>query len=145
MKKMLLALGLFGAAIAAHAADPLNGTVWQTVDDATNKPKALVVFTEQKNGTLSASIQKVLTAGEENACTQCNGPYKNKSLRGVTIVRGLKNVGGNEYDNGSILDPKNGKTYSLKGELINGGKQLKIRGYLGFSALGRNQTWNRVH
>ncbi len=145
MKKMLLALGLFGAAIAAHAADPLNGTVWQTVDDATNKPKALVVFTEQKNGTLSASIQKVLTAGEENACTQCNGPYKNKSLRGVTIVRGLKNVGGTEYDNGSILDPKNGKTYSLKGELINGGKQLKIRGYLGFSALGRNQTWNRVH
>ncbi|MCG2573413.1 MULTISPECIES: DUF2147 domain-containing protein [Acinetobacter] len=145
MKKMLLALGLFGAAIAAHAADPLNGTVWQTIDDATNKPKALVVFTEQKNGTLSASIQKVLTAGEENACTQCNGPYKNKSLRGVTIVRGLKNVGGTEYDNGSILDPKNGKTYSLKGELINGGKQLKIRGYLGFSALGRNQTWNRVH
>lgn len=145
MKKMLLALGLLGTAIAAHAADPLNGTVWRTIDDATKQPKALVVFTEQKNGTLSASIQKVLTPGEENACTKCEGPYKNKPLRGVTIVRGLKNVGGTQYDNGSILDPKNGKTYSLKGELVNGGKQLKIRGYLGFSALGRNQTWDRVH
>ena len=145
MKNMLLAFGLFGAAMAAHAADQLNGTVWQTIDDETKKPKAIVVFTEQKNGTLSASIQKVLTPGEENSCTNCEGPYKNKPLHGVTIVRGLKNVGGNQYDNGSILDPKNGKTYSLKGQLINGGKQLKIRGYLGFSALGRNQTWNRVH
>jgi hypothetical protein len=47
MKKILLAFGLFGA-MAAHAADQLNGTVWQTIDDETKKPKAIVVFTEQK-------------------------------------------------------------------------------------------------
>ena len=142
MKKIALALGLLGFTVLANAADPLNGTVWKTIDDETKQPKAIVAFTEQKNGTLSASIQKILTPGEENACTHCEGPYKNKPLKGVTIVHGLKNVGGNKYENGSILDPKNGKTYSLKGELA--GNQLKLRGYIGIAALGRNQTWIRA-
>jgi copper homeostasis protein CutC len=66
MKKIALMLGLLGLSALANAADPLNGTVWKTIDDKTNQPKAIVKFTEQSNGTLSASIQKVLTKGEEN-------------------------------------------------------------------------------
>ena len=143
MKKIVLALGLLSLTVLANAADPLNGTVWKTIDDTTKQPKALVKFTEQKNGTLNATIQSVLTPGEENACDKCEGPYHNKSLKGVTIVRGLKNVGGKSYEDGSILDPKNGKTYKLKGELA--GNQLKLRGYIGVSALGRNQTWVRAN
>lgn len=145
MKKIALALGLVGMAAFANAADPLNGTVWKTIDDQTNKPKAVVKFTEQKDGTLTATIQNILTPGEENACTKCEGPYKNKPLNGVTIVHNLKNVGGNSYENGTILDPKSGKTYKLKGELAEGGKKLKLRGYIGVSALGRNQTWIRAN
>ncbi len=145
MKKIALALGLVGMAAFANAADPLNGTVWKTIDDQTNKPKAVVKFTEQKDGTLTATIQNILTSGEENACTKCEGPYKNKPLKGVTIVHNLKNVGGTSYENGTILDPKSGKTYKLKGELADGGKKLKLRGYIGVSALGRNQTWIRAN
>ena len=142
MKKIALTLGLLATAAFANAADPLNGTVWKTIDDATGKPKAIVKFTEQKNGTLSATIQNIVTPGEENACTKCEGMYKNKSLKGVTIVHNLKNVGGTSYEGGSILDPKNGKTYKLKGELA--GNKLNLRGYIGVSALGRNQTWIRA-
>ena len=76
MKKLCLALGLFGLASVAAAADPLNGTLWRAIDDKTGKPKAVVKFTEQNNGTLSASIQQVLTLGEENACSKCQGQYK---------------------------------------------------------------------
>lgn len=144
MKKITLMLGLLGLSALANAADPLNGTVWKTIDDETKQPKAIVKFTEQKNGTLSASIQSVLTPGEENACTKCEGPYHNKSLKGLTIVKGLKNTGGTSYDSGSILDPKSGKTYKLKGTLTDGGKKLELRGYIGVSALGRNQTWIRA-
>ncbi|EXA64229.1 hypothetical protein J504_2676 [Acinetobacter baumannii 348935] len=144
MKKITLMLGLLGLSALANAADPLNGTVWKTIDDETKQPKAIVKFTEQKNGTLSASIQSVLTPGEENACTKCEGPYHNKSLKGFTIVKGLKNTGGTSYDSGSILDPKSGKTYKLKGNLTDGGKKLELRGYIGVSALGRNQTWIRA-
>ncbi len=143
MKKIVLTLGLLASTALAYAADPLNGTLWKTIDDDTKQPKALVKFTEQKNGTLSASIQTILAPGEENACTKCEGPYKNKSLKGVTIVQNLKNVGGNSYEGGTILDPKNGKSYKLKGELA--GNKLNLRGYIGVSALGRNQTWIRAN
>ena len=145
MKKIAIALGLFGFAALANAADPLNGTVWKTIDDKTKEPKAIVKFTEQGNGTLTATIQSILTKGEENSCTKCEGTYKNKSLKGVTIVRNLKNVGGSNYDNGTILDPKSGKSYSLKGTLANGGKKLELRGYMGVAVLGRNQTWIRAN
>lgn len=144
MKKIALALGLMGLTALANAADPLNGTVWKTIDDKTKQAKATVKFTEQKNGTLTATIQSILTPGEENACTKCEGPYKNKSLKGLTIVRGLKNSGGTNYDSGSILDPQSGKTYKLKGQLADGGQKLQLRGYIGVAALGRDQTWVRV-
>ncbi|WP_374855178.1 DUF2147 domain-containing protein [Acinetobacter indicus] len=144
MKKIALALGLMGLTALANAADPLNGTVWKTIDDKTKQAKATVKFTEQKNGTLTATIQSILTPGEENACTKCEGPYKNKSLKGLTIVRGLKNSGGTNYDSGSILDPQSGKTYKLKGQLADGGQKLQLRGYIGVAALGRNQSWVRV-
>ena len=144
MKKIVLALGLMSLAALANAADPLNGTTWKTIDDKTKQPKAIVKFTEQKNGTLSASIQSVLTPGEENACKKCEGPYHNKSLKGLRIVTGLKNVGGTSYENGSILDPQSGKTYKLKGQIADGGKKLELRGFIGVAALGRNQTWIRV-
>ena len=145
MKKIALALSVLGLTALAHAADPLNGTVWKTIDDKTKQAKALVKFTEQKNGTLTASIQGILTPGEENTCTKCEGPYHNKSLKGLTIVRGLKNTGGTSYDGGSILDPQTGKTYKLKGKLADGGKKLELRGFVGVAALGRNQTWVRVN
>ena len=145
MKKIALAFGLLGLSALANAADPLNGTVWKTIDDKTKQPKATVKFTEQKNGTLTASIQSILTPGEENACTKCEGPYHNKSLKGLTIVRGLKNTGGTSYDGGSILDPQTGKTYKLNGKLADGGKKLELRGFVGVAALGRNQTWVRAN
>ena len=145
MKKIALAFGLLGLSALANAADPLNGTVWKTIDDKTKQPKATVKFTEQKNGTLTASIQSILTPGEENACTKCEGPYHNKSLKGLTIVLGLKNTGGTSYDGGSILDPQTGKTYKLKGKLADGGKKLELRGFVGVAALGRNQTWVRAN
>lgn len=145
MKKIALAFGLLGLSALANAADPLNGTVWKTIDDKTKQPKATVRFTEQKNGTLTASIQSILTPGEENACTKCEGPYHNKSLKGLTIVRGLKNTGGTSYNGGSILDPQTGKTYKLKGKLADGGKKLELRGFIGVAALGRNQTWIRAN
>jgi uncharacterized protein (DUF2147 family) len=145
MKKILLALGLVGLTTLANAADPLNGTTWKTIDDKTKKAKAIVKFTEQKNGTLTASIQQVLTPGEENACSKCEGPYHNKSLKGLTIVHGLKNAGGANYDSGSILDPNSGKTYKLKGTLAKDAKTLDLRGFIGVAALGRNQTWVRAN
>lgn len=51
-------------------------------------------------------------------------------------------VDGKVYEGGTIYDPKNGKTYSCKMTL--NGNQLKIRGYIGISLLGRTEVWTRV-
>ncbi len=142
LKQCFSVIVLMGAAVLVHAADPLNGTTWKTIDDKTKQAKAIVKFTEQKDGTLSASIQQVLTAGEEKSCMKCEGTYHNKNLTGLTIVHHLKSMGGNSYGNGTILDPRTGKTYKLKAELV--GQSLNLRGYIGISALGRNQVWQRV-
>lgn len=144
MKKLCIVISMLCVATLTYAADPLHGTVWKTIDDSTKQAKAQVVFTQQTDGTLSASIQKVF-GGEPNAvCSACEGKYHNKSLQGVTIVTGLKPMGHQQYEGGQILDPKNGKTYRLKGELLQQNKVLKLRGYLGVALLGRDQVWQRV-
>ena len=144
MKKYLFLCLLASYSIQSFASDHLNGTVWKTIDDETNQPRALVRFSEDKNGALSATIEKILVPSEANKCTKCEGTYQNKSLVGLTIVKNLKNSGQSKYTNGSILDPKTGKTYSFNATLSPDGKKLSGRGYIGISALGRSQTWYKI-
>ncbi|HRP88483.1 MAG TPA: DUF2147 domain-containing protein [Edaphocola sp.] len=47
------------------------------------------------------------------------------------------------YENGTIYDPKNGKTYSCK-ITPNGNDKLNIRGYIGISLIGRTTVWTRT-
>lgn len=144
MKKYLFLFLLTSHSVHSFASDQLNGTVWKTIDDETNQPRAVVRFSEDKNGALSATIDKILVPSEANACLKCQGPYKNKSLNGLVIVKNLKSTSKNKYENGSILDPKTGKTYSFSATLSPDGKRLDGRGYIGFSAIGRSQTWYRI-
>lgn len=148
MKKPILrsifAFSLLAVPCALYAADPLNNTVWKTIDDKTNQPRALVKFSENSKGELSATIQKVLVASESEKCSKCVGAYKDKSLTGLTIIKNLKQVKPNKYDHGSILDPQSGKTYSFNANMSADQKVLSGRGYIGISAIGRSQTWHRV-
>ncbi|KQE95892.1 DUF2147 domain-containing protein [Acinetobacter lactucae] len=144
MKKYLFILLLSFYSIQSFASDKLHGSVWKTIDDATNQPRALVRFSEDKNGNLSANIEKILVPSEANKCTMCEGTYKNKSLIGLTIIKNLKSVGQNKYDKGSILDPQSDKTYRFSVIVSPSGEKLTARGYIGISAIGRNQTWYRV-
>jgi len=56
---------------------------------------------------------------------------------------GLKGAG-RQYDGGRILDPENGKIYRVKLSLSEDGQRLDVRGYVGFSLLGRTQRWVRA-
>lgn len=145
MRNFLISLSSFLLPTLAFAADPLAGSTWKTIDDKTNQPAAIVKFTEIKNGQFTASIQKSLLPNEEKRCTSCQGKYNNQSLVGLVIVKDLKKLKPNEYGEGKILDPQNGKTYSFSAKISPDGKKLNGRGYIGISALGRNQTWYRVN
>ena len=118
--------------------------LWKNIDDVTGKPKGLIHITE-KNGELTGTIEKLFRGPEEEQnplCTKCTGTDKDKPIIGMVILKGLKKEG-EEYTGGTILDPKNGTLYKSKLKLEEGGKKLKVRGYIGFSLFGRTQTWIR--
>jgi uncharacterized protein (DUF2147 family) len=60
----------------------------------------------------------------------------------MTIIWGMKKDG-DAWAGGKILDPKDGKIYGCKMHLEDDGKKLEVRGFIGFSLLGRSQTWER--
>lgn len=68
---------------------------------------------------------------------------RNHPIIGLNMLLGFTYAGNNKWENGTIYDPENGKTYSCKAELTSENK-LNIRGYIGFSMIGRTDTWTRV-
>ncbi len=116
---------------------------WNTIDDATGEAKSIVeVFS--KSGKIYAKVVDILDpATKNNLCKQCPGDDKNKPILGLNIIKGLSKDGA-EYNSGEILDPKNGKLYKCALSLESKDK-LKVRGYIGFSLIGRTQYWYRVN
>jgi uncharacterized protein (DUF2147 family) len=145
---ILFIMVLMGAPAALGSEENVDLTspvgIWKTFDDKTKKPKALVEIWE-KNGVYGGKIiSLILEEGEDPnpLCDKCTGDRKDKPVLGMTIIWGLKKKG-DKYTGGKILDPENGKTYKCTLKLTDGGKALKVRGYIGVSALGRNQYWKR--
>jgi uncharacterized protein (DUF2147 family) len=116
---------------------------WKTIDDETGDAKSVVeVFL--KSGKIYAKVVEILEPENKNrVCTKCSGEDKNKPILGLTIIKGLTKDD-SEYNSGEILDPKNGKLYKCALSLESKDK-LKVRGYIGFSLLGRTQYWYRVN
>ncbi|MDR0825239.1 MAG: DUF2147 domain-containing protein [Prevotella sp.] len=115
---------------------------WKTFDDKTGDAKSIVEITE-KGGKIYGTIIEILNPAKKNdKCDKCPDSDKNKPLIGLTIIKGLSKDG-NEYSDGKILDPVSGKLYKCTVSL-DGKDKLKVRGYVGISAFGRNQLWTRV-
>ena len=137
----LLSLTVMGHAFALE----LNNTQWKTIDDETGKPKALVEFKKLSNGTYTATVKKLIDPNANKICSKCSGAQQGKPVEGLTIVQNLKAESATKFDGGSITDPKSGKTYKMKAEVSPDGQRLQVRGYMGVSVLGRNQTWYRAN
>ena len=118
--------------------------LWQTVDDHTGAPRALVEITQDASGTLSGQVIKGLVPGEpaDRRCTACTDERKDQVIIGMTIVSGMHKEG-DGWEGGQILDPDNGKVYRCKMHLEKDGRELVVRGYIGVSLLGRSQSWIR--
>ncbi|AEI65656.1 DUF2147 domain-containing protein [Corallococcus macrosporus] len=141
---LLLASNAF-AEDKAPAAAPAAVGRWTTIDDETKKPKSVIAIYEE-NGKLYGKIEKLFREPKEEQnplCDKCEGALKNQPIIGMTILRDLKKDD-DEWSGGSILDPANGKTYKCKIAVEDGGKKLKVRGYIGMALLGRTQYWVRA-
>jgi uncharacterized protein (DUF2147 family) len=145
MKKILFALLCMASASTFAQMTPVG--LWHTIDDETNQPKGEVRILE-KDGVLVGVVVRGLKE-DPNAkpnCDKCVDDRKGQPIIGMEILRGLKREG-KEADNlwaggGKILDPTNGKLYTVKMVPIEGGKRLQVRGYIG--PFYKTQFWVRV-
>lgn len=115
---------------------------WKTVDDETGKPKSVVEIFKKSDGKYYGKVVQLLTKPEHDTCVKCTDDRKNKPIIGLEIIRGLQKNGG-EFSGGTIIDPKNGKTYKCL--IKKDGNSLDVRGYIGFSFIGRSQTWQKMN
>lgn len=151
-----LSLVLAAAALPAAAADtpapdgdaasPVG--LWKTIDDHTGKARALIRIYEQA-GKLYGKIVKGLdpepagAKAEPDVCSACTDERKNAPMKGLVIIRNLTRDG-DAWDGGDILDPDSGTIYGCRIKLGPDGHTLEVRGFLGFSFLGRSQVWQRA-
>jgi uncharacterized protein (DUF2147 family) len=70
-----------------------------------------------------------------------NEKLQKQPIVGLVILKGFEKDG-DTYEDGTIYDPENGKTYDCK--ITYKGKTLSIRGYVGISMFGRTTVWERA-
>ncbi len=114
---------------------------WENIDDETGVKKSEIVL-YLKEGKLYGRIERLLLEEDKGKlCVNCTGKEKDQPIEGLVIVNGLTQEG-EEWTDGEIMDPGNGKSYDCTLKLADD-NTLNVRGYLGFSFLGRTQVWKR--
>ena len=139
--------GVVGEA-SAQASQPADlGSpvgLWKTIDDETGKPKAIVRI-DDEGGRLTGRITRLIDPSRPNpTCDACSDDRKGKPIEGMAFLTGLgRNADGSAWEGGEILDPNNGKVYRARAKLVDDGRKLEVRGYIGAPLFGRTQTWIR--
>ena len=149
LKPLLIAGALLTTLLAtgAWADDASLAGVWRNIDDHTGKSKALIRIVEV-NGEFQGKVEKLFLTTEEDhnpKCVKCEDSRKDQPIIGMNILSGLKQDKQEavQYSGGQILDAGNGKLYKCKMTLLEGGKKLNVRGYIGVPMFGRSQIWVR--
>jgi uncharacterized protein (DUF2147 family) len=147
-RALVLSAALSGAATGALAeapATPSAAGFWQSNYD-NGKPSGWFYFVEHNGvyeGRLVKGFKKEPGDPVNETCVNCPGDKKNTPMMGLVIVWGMQRHGA-KYENGSIMDPRDGSIYHAQMEVSPDGQKLYVRGYLGVSLFGQTQTWDRL-
>jgi len=138
-------IALLAFPMLAQAQDSPVGR-WKTIDDATGKVKSVVEIQQSRDGSFAGRVVEILDTkdGPNPACDKCKGKLKDKPIKGMTILWGLRADEDGRWVGGQVLDPAKGEVYKAKVSLDEDGQQLHLRGFIGIEALGRTQTWRRL-
>jgi uncharacterized protein (DUF2147 family) len=130
---------------AAQSGPPSVEGLWEH-RDSDGQPQGWFRI-QQRNGVYEGQIVKMFPKRGEDVtqfrCTRCEGEQRNAPVLGITFIKGMKRDG-LRYEDGTILDPRDGSVYSAEMELSRDGKKLNVRGYLGISLFGQTQVWERL-
>jgi uncharacterized protein (DUF2147 family) len=139
----LLVLGWVAGAHSQQLTPKLQNAIgrWQIVNsDGTPGGKA---ETYLQDGKLFGKVTEVRPGRTpQDLCDRCSGAFKNQLILGMVFLRNF-NASGDDWVNGTAVDPENGKEY--KGKIWAVSKDsLRMRGFIGISLLGRTENWVRL-
>ena len=151
---LLFVIFVFLAAfpIFASDADAILG-VWATDPEGGGGPAHVEIYTNDNRfeGKIIWLEEPMYTADDEGETAGVpkedhNNPdpaLRSRPIIGLVIMEGFVFDGKGTWHKGTIYDPDNGKTYKCKVRLGDDGV-LNVRGFIGFSLLGRTEQWTRV-
>lgn len=136
-------LGAIG--VAAQERSPTAAGLWQQIDGVTGQSEGWFLIYE-KNGLYEGAIAKIFPKpgdAPNPTCPKCEGEQRNAPMLGLTFIKRMQR-NGLKYQDGTILDPRDGSVYTALMEVSPDGQKLTVRGYLGIALFGKNQIWHRL-